>query len=120
MLDLAAIEQRVNVATPGPWEQAWHAQRKPICLITNGTKFGIYGNAPCDYQHDDDANGEFIAAARSDIPALIARVRELEAEHKALQAVAEAAEDAEEALGTVERWVKLQAALAEWRALCPR
>lgn len=75
-LDLAAIEQRANAATEGPWEpqcvqprmdgahQWWiKAGRLPRGLNATGTH----------------ADVEFVAAARTDVPALVARVRELEA-----------------------------------------
>jgi hypothetical protein len=77
-LDLDAIEARANAATPGPWTQ-------------EGNLVGEQGNEGQDLFHvlstvrngrvawDEVApNAAFIAHAREDIPALVARVRELE------------------------------------------
>ena len=75
-LDLAAIKARCNAATPGPWtpsEIGW----------------GVYSKDKGWYErlfitvHAQAADCTFAAHARSDIPALIARVRELEAEREA-------------------------------------
>lgn len=62
--NLAAIRARADAATPGPWD---------------------------DFQWDQDTGGylpadaDFIAHARSDIPFLLARVGQLEAENGALR-----------------------------------
>jgi hypothetical protein len=83
-LDLEAIRRRCEAATPGPWsvEEDWTAEvRSPSGLIAKV----IYP------RHLLDA--EFIAAAREDVPALLAEVERLTA------AVAERQ-------GMVEHWVK--------------
>jgi hypothetical protein len=63
MIDLDAIEARANAATPGPWKEGSN---------------DVYSVR----------NAAFIAAARTDVPALIARVRELEAECERLKTFA--------------------------------
>lgn len=74
-LDLAAIEDRATKATQGPWgitNRPW--------LISLSTKARI---ADFLHQHHQSANfddADFAAHARTDIPALIARVRAAEAE----------------------------------------
>jgi hypothetical protein len=83
MIDLAAIEARCNAATPSPWEAhsgktdkgtPWNEVHSPCpCCGLIATTHPIAGA--------DDA--AFIAYARTDIPALIERVRELEAERDA-------------------------------------
>lgn len=80
MIDLAAIEARCNAATPSPWEAhsgktdkgtPWNEVHSPCpCCGLIATTHPIAGA--------DDA--AFIAYARTDIPALIERVRELEGE----------------------------------------
>ncbi|QAU07226.1 hypothetical protein HOV03_gp87 [Gordonia phage Asapag] len=75
-LDLDAIEARAEAATPGPW----HASK-------GGGSMGrdYPGNITSDEtgqiiftQTGNSANTRFIAGARTDVPALIARVREIE------------------------------------------
>jgi hypothetical protein len=85
-LDLKAIRQRANAATPGPW--VWRDDDMigavdPACPCAYAshegpiiqTDSGVYG--PCI------ADREFIAHARTDIPALLTRVAQLEALVKA-------------------------------------
>lgn len=71
-LDLDAIEARAGAATEGPWEiiggNEW----------LTGVEVGI--GSPCGIQI---ADAEFIAAARTDVPALVAeaiRLREMHSE----------------------------------------
>jgi hypothetical protein len=65
MINLDEIEARANAATPGPWEHK----------VCSGS---IYGAGTLIAQGAWPNSGPFIAAARTDVPALIARVRELE------------------------------------------
>lgn len=93
--DLKAIEERVEAATVGPWGRGenWGPP--------NGG-YTLYGPAPDnqDYiadfyagHHEDDrvthdtglANVNFIAAARTDIPRLIASLRHERAQREALE-----------------------------------
>ena len=82
-MNLDEIEARANAATPGPWD----VERETGLISTDDgcavASIHPHGNVRTvihtgeRYSHSDAA---FIAAARSDVPALIARVRELEAE----------------------------------------
>lgn len=76
-LNLDAIEFRANAATPGPWWDDENCVRdqhrrwlfEPSREVTSDDEF-----------HEEPyANSVFVAQARSDVPALVARVRELEA-----------------------------------------
>ena len=80
MLDLDAIEKRALAATRGPWEcRGWDefgvSQKEPagetIAVARACYPEGSIG------LHEHDAI--FIAHAREDVPALVARVRKLEA-----------------------------------------
>lgn len=91
-LDLDAIDARAAAASAGPWTYdasdpsdvvIWgkpdpsnpkHAGGAFLANV-GASRFGQVGVA----FDIDEANGRFIAAARSDVPALVARVRELEA-----------------------------------------
>jgi hypothetical protein len=80
-LDIAVIEARLAAATPGPWkEYKWEIH--PVL------DYGGSGNdchAICTEFYGPQAmqNRVLVANAPADIAALVARVRELEAENKA-------------------------------------
>lgn len=97
-MNLDEIEARANAATPGPWRDQHHECSE------------VWGPAPDSQTHSmqiarigraqfDVLNAAFIAAARTDVPTLIARVRELEAECDALRALLV---DAHRELATIE------------------
>ncbi len=79
-LDLDAIEARANAASAGPWVLRLGPHAIPE---VHGPKYGVaftfYGEGEGENDHAD-ADAAFIAAARTDVPALVARVRELEAD----------------------------------------
>lgn len=79
-LDLDAVEARANAATPGPWWGGGDRQsRNAYGLVGRTTDRGT-GNAIAVLSGTDMdrvADAEFIAAAREDVPALIAEVRRL-------------------------------------------
>lgn len=82
--DLAAIEARARNATPGPWLHYGDGE-KEVYVDPD-----VWDDAPmiaCDLGRLADA--EFIAAARTDIPALLAKVRRLETERDEARAEAE-------------------------------
>lgn len=140
VLDLDAIEARVNATTPGPWatdpEMAWRlggeahefvyapepADGHGIVALT-----GIKGGHPTS-----PADAAFIAAARTDVPALVAEVRRLREQLFAQQPVIDAAQtwaemceggpyndlrQSEGALhGAVEQYRLMELALASARA----
>ena len=66
-LDLAAIQARADAATPGPWT---------LGIVYGTVMRSSGGNIARD---STEANAEFIAHARTDVPALLARIAELEA-----------------------------------------
>jgi cell division protein FtsB len=83
-LDLDAIQARCDTATPGPWWNDGHEiyQGEHVGIPAMSTWIG----ETCTVSLPDygDANGAFLANARQDVPALLARVRELEAENQQL------------------------------------
>jgi hypothetical protein len=78
--DLRTIEARAEAATPGPWRQGDIAAGD---LPVAGGCFSveIYGATDDPYavlaECEHEADASFIAAARTDIPALVAEVRRL-------------------------------------------
>jgi hypothetical protein len=79
---VAEIEGRAEKATPGPWEHfggsvvKWPDRVIEIEWIANGHGDGVNENLIAD--------GEFMAEARSDVPWLCERLRELQAAIKSL------------------------------------
>lgn len=73
---LDEIEARANAATPGPWEAGCN-DRHVLYVTTENEEFcAEYGPELYDSQgffSDDDT--EFIAHARTDVPALVAALR---------------------------------------------
>lgn len=121
-MNLDEIEARANAATPGPWRDQHHECSE------------VWGRAPDSQTHSmqiarigraqfDVLNAAFIAAARTDVPALIARVRELERDirdhvsHTGGNGLAASEDLAEEMRRT---WVRVDDECAELRAECER
>lgn len=85
--ELQAIEARAAAATPGPWilmpetcgpdGQEVYESEDLGCICSVGDPYPRGQNHPQE-------NMEFISAARSDVPALVAEVRRLRAELAAL------------------------------------
>ena len=74
--DIAAIKARVEKATPGPWVVGQHTNIGKIRSINRLTKNGkklVVAETTDMYHHEQDGvvNAEFIAHARTDIPALL-------------------------------------------------
>jgi hypothetical protein len=90
-LDLDAIEARANAATPGPWDgdtcdgisQHWTREKPWLdVLVMEGSDSW----AGCNHRISvSEGDAEFIAHAREDVPALVQRVRELEADNQQLR-----------------------------------
>lgn len=83
---LAAIEARADAAYPAPWK-AWD----------RGIGYEVHTihDEPLNYQHRETfgkADAEFIANARTDVPALLAMVREQRARLDAVLALCDTAE----------------------------
>ncbi|WP_435110195.1 ParB N-terminal domain-containing protein [Nocardiopsis synnemataformans] len=89
-MDLEAIEARYNAVTEGPWSLEkvgdWH---DPGWMI-DGICRDRYGLNSLSIG-EDKALGEFVAHAREDVPALVARVRELKEENQRMRADLESA-----------------------------
>ena len=75
MINLDEIEARANAATPGPWLPPVPRERGPGC-DDRACVVDHEGCAVWPWHRREDM--EFAYAARTDVPALIARVRELE------------------------------------------
>ncbi len=90
-LDLDAIEARAAAADPGPWRSTWPDASDPNSLdepvvesLAPGLSYAermVVGTMWHDGSHAvcSEANAAFIAAARTDVPALVAEVRRLRA-----------------------------------------
>lgn len=74
MKQLEEIKARVSAASRGPWGAAVSADRKWALVLTNSGTEGELRVARC--ADDDDA--EFIAAARTDVPKLVAALEGVE------------------------------------------
>lgn len=94
VLDLKAIEQRVEAARPGPWHVYDRGIGFEVHSVHSGSNSGYCHLPTChtltDGQRDTLAPGDaaFVAAARQDVPALIEEIRRLrevmsEAAHRA-------------------------------------
>lgn len=76
--DLTAIQQRADAATEGPWRA--HRHRLFVCKEDGSPATGMsVGAWPGVGSTHLEQDAEFCAAARTDIPALLAYVAELEA-----------------------------------------
>jgi hypothetical protein len=81
MIDLTSIKERCKLATNGPWTSGWLWEvdewvrlSEPIGLGVVGEGLGSICNMQCREDDSHKANAQFIAHARTDIPALIAEV----------------------------------------------
>lgn len=80
-MDLNAIEQRASAATEGPLRiEAEEFGR--VILDPTGR---VVASASFINDAQEKADAEFFTAARTDVPDLVARVRELEAENEKLR-----------------------------------
>ena len=77
MINLDEIERRANAATPGPWRDQ-HYECSEVWGQAPDSQTCSMQIARVGHAQFDVFNAAFIAAARTDVPALIARVRELE------------------------------------------
>lgn len=107
-IDLDEIQRLADEATPGPWHWTDHrvsdlvgiggdehySYETEVLEATHGGECGCRSACILDLTINDHDRA-FIAAARTAIPALVARVRELEAENRRLCERAEADRDAE-------------------------
>ena len=79
--ELTAIEERATAATMGPWDGT-----KNSGVVSKHTRDHVFetGCGCCTDKALSAEDAAFIAAARVDVPALIAEVRKLTAERDAL------------------------------------
>lgn len=121
---LEGIRARAETATPGPWSVSW--LRGALRHITRNVDPDCFW-APDEGEDVDTAqmpsreDAAFIAAARDDVPWLVANLAEserarTEAEAKALNAAELALESELSALNESERAERAESALAEERA----
>jgi hypothetical protein len=86
-LDVSAIEARVNAATKGPWR--WQANEKgyPQEIVGNDDGLVLVAETFTGPEHFP-AEAEFIAHARTDLPALVAALRAAETKLAAIHHLA--------------------------------
>lgn len=97
-LDLAAIEARAAAATEGPWRaddehDARNTGASPAWCVSTTKPNGDWKEDlfyASGYQPNEEADATFAAHARTDVPALIARIRELEGENAKIDDLDEA------------------------------
>ncbi len=83
-LDLEAVKARCEAAKPGPWK--WETKYVAPDPDPGDGDRDLHGpSGPVAYYSQsamwcEDADAEFIAAARSDVPALVAEVERLRTE----------------------------------------
>ena len=86
-LDLEAIKARAAAATEGPWEwddstigQHWSRPEPWAVVVDDEVSCMDYCYGGSSSPIKSDADGQFIAHAREDIPALVAEVERLRAQ----------------------------------------
>ena len=86
--ELAAIEARAEAATPGPWTSAYHHgspyKRQELRMLFGGHGGALVRGAR-DYAVLTAPDAHFVAAARTDIPRLVAEVRRLRRQVEAME-----------------------------------
>lgn len=85
MLDIEVIKKRAEAATKGPWtfipeDRDNRGAISPVCTFGND-----YSYYPTAGQLYDEADGYFMAHARTDIPSLIAELERTRAAAKELR-----------------------------------
>lgn len=94
--ELKEIEVRASKATPGPWRLVTHydsganvatarSSERHLCIEAGACVFcRVEGERAAPYENDIH-NAEFIAASRSDVPALVLELRRLQVAEKNLR-----------------------------------
>lgn len=124
MIDLDRIEALANAATPGPWAPSEQTRGGPvtsawveslpadtIVVDSRGTAFAFGVNVCAVPPFDVDkaaADTAFIAAARTDVPALVAELRAARAEIERLRTAA-ADERADVVAFLTQQWAEADA-----------
>jgi len=118
-LDLDAIEARCAAATRGPW--VWHRESDAPHDLNAGDASVLYPYVGYGFDHAElditPEDAAFIEHARGDVPALVARVRELEAALAEIARLAEASARAMDLLHAHERHLAFWPTLARLRDL---
>ncbi|MCX5336929.1 hypothetical protein [Streptomyces sp. NBC_00140] len=130
---LAAIEQRANAATPGPWQGQTELGSHIVCTAPKDGTYSVLWNA----ELATEADAEFVARAPEDVAALLNMVRRLRTDAAAellpaWEAMYEPgnvsdyligyANSEAAAKGAAEAWMRSQAEVAgrlEWTAQNP-
>lgn len=106
--DLDEIKKRADAATPGPWEKDLFKDTY-IRIVTRDelpeTINGIAGIGHMEAGPEVEADAEFIAHARQDVPALLAYIEWLEDQNQSLHDTIEVAADA-----LIDGWLCVEAA----------
>lgn len=85
-LDLGAIRQRADAATNGPWITDEYDRGDMVAMVVADTKeFGWWADFGPAEDAEQRANAEFVAHARTDVPALLALVEAQAATHDAVR-----------------------------------
>lgn len=91
--ELQAIERRERLASPGPWYTGDNPYYFDGVYTEKGVPpHGAHIVARANLHINRDANEDFIAGARQDIPRLLAEVRRLRARESLLVGIATAAD----------------------------
>ena len=83
MTTLDEIQARADAATEGPWEWTKGAEACAVAVPEN--RDGLYGPLTWDDHNGEvfrESDAQFIAHARTDVPALVKALRAVEAVHK--------------------------------------
>ena len=82
---IAEIAKRVEAASPGPWKRdQWDSPRSQVIACRNEV-ISYHGNHARQIDERIVPNHEFMAHARTDVPALLEHVESLERECQALR-----------------------------------
>lgn len=109
---LAAIRERADKATPGPWtseHESWAGPNAVLSTTFNGHAVAVCGEEAQPYPASVDA--AFIAAARQDVPALLTEIERLKAERgRAIDALSTPGRDAVASTGDLEDGINMDSA----------
>jgi len=98
--ELKAIEERCEKATEGPWDVEAVSNACRVTIGKGSGKVILARACPPQLQEEETwSNVKFMAAARTDVPALIEEVKRLKAKVSALQEIIEKAQAIADRLG---------------------
>lgn len=118
--ELEAIEARAKATTPGKWrsDSELPYARKPRVHSSEDYLIAEIGNAQVEHQDWWEADSEFIANAKQDIPALLTALRERDAEIAGLREALVAGIQYHQQMGIPTKWgrdvlAQMRAALSQ-------